>query len=316
MSGPRRIQRSRQSGWSKKNAVIVDRTTKYWGNPFTVKDAIADEPGLTVLEARERCTWLLPEARFAYFAGCCWSLLRELGERARVLAEAREESWLDAYHRAVINVATMTWRESWMAKHGANPPAGLEDQVRTNALDLFPEYIRAADLLGAADLAAACKGVDLERYSEDLAEEEEDSFDAKIAKSYFLGWFDTGQEPLPDVTTAEWTVLTAYAWAAKYAGYEDAFIEQAAYFAGCRHDPATFSVSTLGEILDRDHVFVMERVVGAEGIYRDLAGYAQEAKAEADARAARVAAREEDPVPDFVWEAASLPVGIATNGGS
>lgn len=51
---PKRIQRKRTKGWRlPENAVIVDRTSRYWGNPFTVADAAAEGlpyPQLAVVE--------------------------------------------------------------------------------------------------------------------------------------------------------------------------------------------------------------------------------------------------------------------------
>lgn len=38
-------------------AIVIRRPTR-WGNPFVVAEAMDDEPGMTELEARERCTWL------------------------------------------------------------------------------------------------------------------------------------------------------------------------------------------------------------------------------------------------------------------
>lgn len=63
---PARIQRRRTRGWRMpKYAVYVGRPTVF-GNPFTVADAIADAPDLTVEQARVRCVgmfalWLAGE---------------------------------------------------------------------------------------------------------------------------------------------------------------------------------------------------------------------------------------------------------------
>lgn len=62
----RRIQRRRTKGWRMpKNTVYVGRPTVF-GNPFTVADAIANDPELTVEQARARCvryfrSWLTGE---------------------------------------------------------------------------------------------------------------------------------------------------------------------------------------------------------------------------------------------------------------
>jgi uncharacterized protein DUF4326 len=56
---PARVQLLRTKGFRLQQlhpgAIVVRRPTLY-GNPFTVRDAIEDEPGLTVLAARRRCT--------------------------------------------------------------------------------------------------------------------------------------------------------------------------------------------------------------------------------------------------------------------
>lgn len=56
---PPRVQLSRAKGFRLQEhapgAIVVRRPTR-WGNPFTVADAIADDPALTVLQARKRCT--------------------------------------------------------------------------------------------------------------------------------------------------------------------------------------------------------------------------------------------------------------------
>ncbi len=38
-------------------AIVIRRPTR-WGNPFTVRECLEDDPALTELEARERCTTL------------------------------------------------------------------------------------------------------------------------------------------------------------------------------------------------------------------------------------------------------------------
>lgn len=58
MAAATRIQRRRTKGWRMPaSAVYVGRPTLF-GNPFTVADAIADDPDLTVTQARERCVRL------------------------------------------------------------------------------------------------------------------------------------------------------------------------------------------------------------------------------------------------------------------
>lgn len=58
---PARVQLSRRKGFRLQQhapgAIVVRRPTR-WGNPFIVRECMEDEPGMTVLEARERCTWL------------------------------------------------------------------------------------------------------------------------------------------------------------------------------------------------------------------------------------------------------------------
>jgi hypothetical protein len=63
-----RIQRSRAKGWRMPpGALYVGRPTRF-GNPFTVADALTDDPTLTEAAARERCAslfglWLTGEIR-------------------------------------------------------------------------------------------------------------------------------------------------------------------------------------------------------------------------------------------------------------
>lgn len=56
---PARVRLSRAKGFRLQQhapgAIVVRRPTR-WGNPFTVADAIADDPTLTEAEARQRCT--------------------------------------------------------------------------------------------------------------------------------------------------------------------------------------------------------------------------------------------------------------------
>ena len=63
---PVRIQRRRARGWRMPHgALYVGRPSRF-GNPFTLADALADDPALTEAEARERCAqlfelWLIGE---------------------------------------------------------------------------------------------------------------------------------------------------------------------------------------------------------------------------------------------------------------
>jgi hypothetical protein len=53
-----RIQRRRTKGWRMPaGAAYVGRPTVF-GNPFTIADATADDPDLTVAQAREKCVRL------------------------------------------------------------------------------------------------------------------------------------------------------------------------------------------------------------------------------------------------------------------
>lgn len=87
MAGATRIQRRRTKGWRMPaSAVYVGRPTLF-GNPFTVADAIADDPGLTVARARERCV-----RYFRYW------LEGEIAEADPAMAE-RRQAVLDELHR-------------------------------------------------------------------------------------------------------------------------------------------------------------------------------------------------------------------------
>jgi hypothetical protein len=59
VNAPARVRLSRTKGFRLQEhapgAIVVRRPTR-WGNPFTIADAMEDEPTLTELEARERCT--------------------------------------------------------------------------------------------------------------------------------------------------------------------------------------------------------------------------------------------------------------------
>lgn len=55
---PARVRLSRTKGFRLQQyapgAIVVRRPTR-WGNPFTVADALADDPALTAAQARQRC---------------------------------------------------------------------------------------------------------------------------------------------------------------------------------------------------------------------------------------------------------------------
>ena len=58
---PTRVRLRRTRGWRLQvqapGAIVVRRPSRY-GNPFTVADALADDPSLTAAQARARCTRL------------------------------------------------------------------------------------------------------------------------------------------------------------------------------------------------------------------------------------------------------------------
>jgi len=86
---PPRVRPSRKKGWRLQEAHpggrVVTRPGRY-GNPFTVADALADDPTLTKDQARERCAryharWLDGDPEFAHI---------ESERRAWVLDHVRE----------------------------------------------------------------------------------------------------------------------------------------------------------------------------------------------------------------------------------
>ena len=82
-----RIQRRRTKGWRMPaDAIYVGRPTLF-GNPFTITEAIADDPSLTVAQARERCVRLYRD----WLAG-------DVVLSSPALAE-RRQALLDKLHR-------------------------------------------------------------------------------------------------------------------------------------------------------------------------------------------------------------------------
>jgi hypothetical protein len=247
------------------------------GLPMTLIDkAIASSVGRDKIPAKDR---------FAYFAGCCWSMLRELANRTQELAERQAETWSDRFERAILDAAVLAWQESWMEQFGCNPPAGFDEQVRKSAADIFPEYVRAGDLLNAATSAAKSKSTDLEPHSEDLAEEDEeddeDPFHVHLVKSFYLGWFTDGPDVPPTMTPDAWAEVCRRAWAAKFAGYDEMLICQQAFFAGRARDPYRFDMQTLAQSLEL-HGDLLPQYTGESAFSQhELDQFAAEALADA-----------------------------------
>lgn len=267
------------------------------GLPMALIDkAIASAVGRTYVPAKDR---------FAYFSGCCWSLLRELADRTQQLADQQAETWSSRFERMILDAAVMVWAESWMQQFGCAPPADAEDQVRKNAAGIFPEYVRAGDLLNAASSAAKSKDTDLGSFSEDLNEEDEDPFHVHLVKSFYLGWFTDEPDAEPTMTPDLWAEMCRRAWAAKFAGYDETLICEAAFWAGRGRDPHRLEMQTLAESLEVNDDFLPQHVSEDAFSQQELDQYA--AQALADALRSRARKTSEDSTWGWGAKASSTP---------
>jgi HNH endonuclease len=267
------------------------------GLPLTLIDkAIASAVGRDKIPARDR---------FAYFAGCCWSLLRELANRTQELAEQQTETWLDRFERTILDAAVMTWREAWMEQFSCDPEPGMEEEVRKNATSLFPEHLYAGELLNTAMTAALFRSTDLQSHVKEMdsqdEEDEEDPFGIHLVKSVYLGWFTDDPDCAPTMTPESWAEVCRRAWAAKFAGYDEISICEAAFWAGRSHDPGSLSLHTLEESIQLHGDYLLEHVQKEALTKDELDQYAKEAQADEQRRRALKAERGSDDVPNFDW---------------
>lgn len=116
------------------------------GLPLTLIDkAIASAIGRTYVPAKDR---------FAYFAGCCWSLLKELRTRTEQIANqsesANEDADDDEYDdRNAVEHAIDSYADGWRLDYdGPNPTAEQVNAVAT--------FAKAASAAGYERLSIAC----------------------------------------------------------------------------------------------------------------------------------------------------------------
>lgn len=205
------------------------------GLPMALIDkAIASSIGRNYIRA---------DKRWNYFAGCCWSLLRELGNRAKQIAEVAEaaaESWDQKLTRHVVDTTVMAWREMWMSSQGADPEPGQEELVRETALRLYPEEIDPGLLIRGAWDAAESGSSDIDKYVcydfDPTPEDPDDQFDSMLSQSYFTGL--ANYQSLADfsLNPDEWMAIAIQASAAMSAGYTIDAVSIAVYEAGQRGD--------------------------------------------------------------------------------
>ena len=118
------------------------------GLPLTLIDkAIASAVGRTYVPAKDR---------FAYFAGCCWSLLRELKDRTEQIAkqsddvdEGSQDDEDEHDERNAVEHAIDSYADGWYSDYDG--PAATAEQV--NAVAAFA---KAASAAGYERLSIAC----------------------------------------------------------------------------------------------------------------------------------------------------------------
>lgn len=240
-----------------------------------IDKAISSAVGRTKIRAQDR---------WAYFAGCCWGLLRELGNRATQIAKARELSWDERVTAAVIDTAVLVWRTYWMQAHGADPAEGLEDEVREYAQEIYPDDVTPAQLLAAAQTAAEVETsaisdfIDPDEYDDELEE-----FEVRIARAFALGWIVDSQEAVrPDSFTPEqFQPILAQALAANMAGYQDISVRHAAYEAARSGSMNLFAdLSTIESVLSEYGDHIPENAARICPTQNDLDSYLSLARAE------------------------------------
>lgn len=205
------------------------------GLPLTLIDkAIASSVGRNKI-ARE--------SRWNYFAGCCWSLLRELGDRTKQIAEAAEaaaETWEEKVERTVLDTAVLVWRDMYMSSQGRDPDAGIEDVVRKSAAEFYPDAVGPGEVIRAAYNAAENNYAVLDPFID--GSDTPVPFHIQLAKSYLRGWTHARIPVLNPI--GRWRELLIQVVAARFAGYTDEAIHQAMFDAGAHK---TDLIDSLGD---------------------------------------------------------------------
>lgn len=179
------------------------------------------------------------DKRWNYFAGCCWSLLRELADRAKAIAEVAEaatETWSEKATRSVLDTTVMVWREMWMSTQGCDPKPGDEDLVRKNAAALYPEEIDPGMLIRGAWDAAEDGSTEIDRYVcygfDPTPPDPQEELPGRLRWSYFTGLTDYANLGEFSINSDEWMAIAIQASAALNAGYTLDAVLIAAHWAG------------------------------------------------------------------------------------
>jgi len=166
---------------------------------------------------------------FRYLCGIAWKQIEKIDAAARALFEqdsspTADEPFLDRVTRAVLETAALVWREYWCQAHGAEPPEGLESEVREHAAELYPEEVSASALIAAAELCGQLESSALS----DFVDGEEEPFESQIAHALTHGWSARYQT---SPTPGQWQTTLIQALAANVAGYTADSVAQAVMHA-------------------------------------------------------------------------------------
>lgn len=200
------------------------------GTPMAIIDkAIAASVGRAIVR----------EKRWNYFAGCCWSMIRDLGDRAKRIAEASgvaAETWSEKATRNVLDTTVIVWREMWMSSQGCDPEPGDEDLVRKNAAAIYPEEIDPGMLIRGAWDAAEDGSTEIGHYVyygfDPAPPDPQEELPGRLRWSYFTGLTDYANLDEFSIDSDQWMAIAIQASAALNAGYTLDAVSIAAHSAG------------------------------------------------------------------------------------
>ena len=214
--------------------------------------------------------------RWAYFAGCCWGVIRNLGDHAKRIADlsvgAPEGASCDVTARAVIDAAVLVWREHWANAVGKEPDSSLDAEVREYASAIYPGEVTASRLIAAAETAGEVETTAICDFT-DPGEYEEWDRD-KIAETWRQYWRETaGEDPGAEAEQ----IFQRHLAAATTVGYAGLALGEAAFKAGSAKDPQLASyLETAADVVQRREEFAKRReTISAEATALWLHGFAQ-----------------------------------------
>ena len=223
---------------------------------------------------------LASSARWNYFAGTCWNMLRSLGDRARQIAEAAEaviETWDQKVTRTVLETVELVWRDALKIENGRDPQPGELEAVRESASALYPEKVYSGAVLKAAYDAAEYEDTDLGHWIAGDDYFGADPFHIQVAKAIVSGWTSDDTRNLSPLTPDIWDATLRQAFAARDAGYDDTHVYEAANFSGIHNAQLIAMLTTASDSLKNNGDFYDAEVKECALTQGELDGLAAEA---------------------------------------